>query len=151
MEPENIQDDPQSADQISDAEMTAAKRSLADALRVSFALLSALMILVVLAFIFSGWRQIDTTERGVKLLFGRIVGHGDRRVVQPGLRFSWPEPIGQIRTISTKQAELGIKEFWIFEMPEEANLLLAERIPPTEGLHRAGTGRCSRATGPSCT
>jgi len=140
MEPQDTQGLPQPADQISDEEMKAASRSLADALHVSFRLLSALMILVVGLFLFSGWRQIDQDERGVRLLFGQILGDGDQRVLEPGLKFSWPEPIGRILTVSAKEAKLAVNEFWMFESPDKPLTPRGEGAVSTEGLRPGWDG-----------
>jgi len=120
--------------QVSEDQAAVAGRSLADALRVSFRLLSAAMVVVLVFFAFSGWTRVKTVQRGVKLLFGEMLGEGRQRVVTPGLNWSWPEPIGRIELVSTRKRERTIKEFWLFETAEEALKPLSERTPPTSGL-----------------
>ena len=110
-----------------------AAQSMANALRGSFRLLSVIMIFVLAAFIFSGVESIDPTERGLKRVFGRIVG-----TVEPGLAFTWPFPIGEIQTISTKEETVRIDDFWFFVSISEATKDLLSRSPSTAGGLRTG-------------
>ncbi|MHC4982873.1 MAG: SPFH domain-containing protein [Planctomycetota bacterium] len=116
-------EDPSGA--ISDA----ASRSLADALRVSFRLLTIIMFFVVLAFALSGFAAIEDNERGIVRIFGRIV-----RPVGPGRVLTWPYPIGSIETESATMQELVIEDFWMHETPEEKTLKLDQRTLRSEGL-----------------
>jgi membrane protease subunit HflK len=121
-------------------EMAAASRSLSDALRLSFRLLSLAMIVVLGLWALSGLHRVRTGERGVRLLFGRVLGDGDERVVGPGLRWSFPQPIGGIETLSTRVRSLVIKDFWMHETPEEVNTPLDDRTAPTGGLRPGRDG-----------
>ncbi|MFW6062081.1 MAG: hypothetical protein ACOC93_04660, partial [Planctomycetota bacterium] len=94
-----------------------AGQSLANALRVSFRLLSVIMVLVVLAFFGTGVENVEEGQVGLKKVFGRVTGE-----VSPGLRLNWPFPIGEIELISTKQKTLAIDEFWMHETPEMASV-----------------------------
>lgn len=118
-------------------EMAAANRSLSDALRISFLLLSIGMVAAVPLFLISGFTFVKTGQVGVELRFGRILGEGDARIVRPGLSFSWPKPIGEIVTIPTALQNIHIDDFWMGERPEDANKPLNQRTPTGEGL-RAG-------------
>lgn len=95
----------------------AAQRSLADALRLSFRLLSFIMIAVLVALLLTGLTQIHPGQRGVKLLFGRIQGEGDDRVLDEGLKWSWPEPVGQVEKVHVGEQTLVISDFWYHETP----------------------------------
>lgn len=107
-----------------------AAQSMAHALRGSFRLLSAIMVFVLGAFVFSGVKSIDPTERGLKRVFGRIVG-----TVEPGLAFTWPFPVGEIQTVSTKEETVRIDDFWFLISASEATKDLLNRTPSTmEGL-----------------
>ncbi len=141
MEPTPDRDDRDQTAPPSDDEMAAAGRSLADALRVSFRLLTLGMVAVLGFWALSGWRKIETGQRGVTLVFGRLQGEReDQQVVQPGLRWSWPEPIGRIETVSTQEQTLEMKDFWMHETPEEANVALSKRSVPTGGLRPGRDG-----------
>jgi len=95
--------------------MDVANRSLADALRLSFRLLSIIMVIVLAALLLTGLSKVQPYERGVRMLFGRIQGEGSKRVLSEGLRWSWPEPIGRVMKVPTGQRKLPIEEFWYHE------------------------------------
>lgn len=86
------------------ASMTAAHQSLAEALRLIHRLILIVMIGLVALFFFSGFRSINETERGVRLLFGKAVSSE----LSPGFRFSWPRPVGDIRKVDVAQQSVLI-------------------------------------------
>jgi regulator of protease activity HflC (stomatin/prohibitin superfamily) len=100
--------------------LDAANQSLSDALQVSFRLLSVIMLVVLVALLCTGMTQINPGQRGVALLFGRIQGDGDQRVLGEGLKWSWPEPAGRVLKVETDRKKLEINDFWFHETPEEA-------------------------------
>ena len=83
----------------------AADRSLAHALRVSFRVLTVIMIFIVGAFLLTGIKSIDATEQGIIFLFGEIVGTADS-----GFVYTWPFPIGAIEKVKTTEKTLTISE-----------------------------------------
>jgi membrane protease subunit HflK len=93
--------------------MDAASASLARALRMSFRLLTAILILVVIAFFFTGMTTINPDEMGVVTVFGRQVA-----VVGPGLHYTWPYPVGSIQKVSTAKKTMMI-DFWPWLSPED--------------------------------
>ncbi len=111
-----------------------ANQSLANALRMSFRLLSGIMIAVVVALLLTGFRQVDSGERAVRLLFGRILGQGDDRVLDEGVKWSWPEPAGQVVKVATKAQTLEIQDFWMAESAAEAETLRSERRVRSQAL-----------------
>ncbi len=91
------------------ASMAAAHRSLADALRLIHRLILLVMVGLVALFFLSGFRQINETERGVRLLFGKAVSSE----LSPGFRFSWPRPMGDIQKVDVgQQTVLLHREFY---------------------------------------
>lgn len=90
----------------------ASSQSLADALHMSFRLLSLIMLVVFVALLLTGLTQIHPGERGIKLLFGRIQGEGSQRVLGEGLHWSWPEPIGRVLKVGIGQHKLEVLDFW---------------------------------------
>jgi regulator of protease activity HflC (stomatin/prohibitin superfamily) len=110
-----------------------ARQSLAGALRMSFRLLSIIMIAVVVALFLTGLQQIDQNERGIRLLLGRIQGEGDGRVLSPGLNWSLPEPLGNVEKVSTNARTMRIEEFWLHEPAGESTIPLEKRQPPRGG------------------
>ena len=72
--------------------MDPANRSLADALQLSFRLLQVAIFCLLLLFLFSGFKTIQTTQSGVATVWGRIVESDD---LEPGLHMNWPAPVGE--------------------------------------------------------
>lgn len=98
-------------------ELDPANRSLADALRVSFRLLSVAMLALVAAFLLSGIFTVKAGERAVVFRFGRILeGKGDGGVLSPGLHFSWPFPIDQVLRVPTTEQSLEDDAFWYLDV-----------------------------------
>jgi len=87
-----------------------AAESLSQALRVSFRLLTFIMILVACLFAGTGVSCIDQTEIGVVKVFGKVT-----RTAEPGLAFNWPFPIGEIQKISTETQELTMTDLFYHE------------------------------------
>jgi len=96
-------------------ELDPAQQSLADALRVSFGILIAVMALLVVAYSFSNLRNVPESHRGVRLVFGRIMGEGGAAVLGPGgPYFAWPYPIQSWVFIPTAPRQIEIdRAFWI--------------------------------------
>ncbi|MBN1817334.1 MAG: hypothetical protein JW828_08230 [Sedimentisphaerales bacterium] len=101
-------------------ELDAAGKSLTDALRVSFAILKIIMIILVVLFLTSGIFTVDPDENAMVLLFGRISGEGDQRILEPGLKWNLPAPITEvIRIPVVRKQTLQIDSFWYFMTAEE--------------------------------
>ncbi len=82
---------PPRALEAEDARLDAASQSLADALRATFRILKAVMVLLVIAFLFSGLIRVDENEEAIVLRFGRPTAG----VRHPGLSLAWPFPIDE--------------------------------------------------------
>jgi membrane protease subunit HflK len=91
------------------AAMDPANQSLAEALNLIFRLLQGAMILLVVAFVFSGFQSVNENQRGIKLLFGRKT----EADLTPGFHFSAPFPLGEIVKVDTGNVALNLDEaFW---------------------------------------
>ena len=89
-----------------------AERALASALRSAFAVLRVVMLVVLVALLFSNTRFLQQNQRAVILHFGKIVGTGARQVRGPGLVFAWPQPIDEIIVVdSGRTQEVEIDDF----------------------------------------
>lgn len=86
------------------ASMEAAHKSLADALRITYNLLLVLMVALVLIFVFTGVRQVNEFEVGLKVTFGKIT-EGN---LQPGAHFNLPFPLGEIISVSRSQETMTL-------------------------------------------
>jgi membrane protease subunit HflK len=97
-----------------------AYKLLSDALRASFTLLKIIIVVLLALFLFSGFQTIGPYEKALVLTFGKISGEGERRVLEPGLRWVWPYPIQEIVRIPVeKKTNLAMDSFWYYERPED--------------------------------
>jgi regulator of protease activity HflC (stomatin/prohibitin superfamily) len=87
-----------------------ATRSLGDALRITYRVLQVFMVVIFALYFLSGLRQINANERGVNLLFGKIIGAD----LQPGFQFSYPAPMGELIKIPIGNEQMSLrKEFFV--------------------------------------
>jgi regulator of protease activity HflC (stomatin/prohibitin superfamily) len=107
-----------------------ASQSLSEAMRISFKLLTIIMLLVLVAFAFTGVRMIEANEVGIKTVFGKVVGVAD----QGGLTFSWPYPVGNIEIVKTSEQRLDVNDFWMYESPEDRAKPMQQRRASSPGL-----------------
>jgi membrane protease subunit HflK len=122
-------------------ELDASGRSLSEALRISFIILKIIMIVVVAAFLASGFKTVGSDERAIVLRFGKILGVGEERVLGPGPHWVFPYPIDEIVRIPTeKKVTLPINSFWYFQTKEE--ILEKRKTPPPEKLDPLQDGYC---------
>jgi membrane protease subunit HflK len=100
--------------------LDAAGKSLAEALRLSFAILKVIMVILAVLFGASGFRMVGPDERALVLRFGKIRGAGDERVLGPGLHWIFPYPVESIVKIGTeKKVNLAVNSFWYRQDPSE--------------------------------
>lgn len=93
--------------------LDAAQQSLADALRVSFTLLKALMVLLLVIYVFSGLFRIEDKQIGVSYIFGERLG-----THAPGWHIGFPFPIqNNIKVPLTQQTTSVDSSFW-YDNPE---------------------------------
>lgn len=120
-----------------------AATSLADALRVCFRLLAGVMCLGVVMFLLTGVQRIQSGQMGIKYCFGRKID-----VVQPGLAYTWPYPVGRIDVFNVGEQTLKIVDFWMSETPEERTVELSKRVARGKTLLPGWDG--ALLTGDSC-
>jgi len=115
-------------------ELDAAGRSLSEALRISFAILKIIMIVLVVLFLVSGFETVGSDEQALVLQFGKIHGVREGRILYPGLHWVFPYPIDRIVKIPVaKKTNLAINSFWYYQKE-------SEKLPlePAEGEIRPG-------------
>jgi len=112
-----------------------AGKSLAEALRVSFALLTVIMIIMVIGFLASGIKSVKSNQKGIVKVFGRVV-----RTTSSGLTYTWPWPIGQIELVSTAVQQMSLGDFWIHETLKDKNKSLDQRRAAAPGLRPGWDG-----------
>ncbi|MCH2134352.1 MAG: hypothetical protein MK116_11430 [Phycisphaerales bacterium] len=97
--------------------MDPANRSLTDALQLSFRVLQLVIVVLLVLFVFSGFKTVGTAESGVATVWGRIV---DREGLQPGLQMNWPPPIGEFVLFKSDGREVdGFNAFMSRAMVEK--------------------------------
>jgi len=97
-------------------DLDAAGRSLSDALRISFAILKVIMVVLVIGFLASGFRTVESGEKGIILRFGNIQRIKDK----PGWVWVFPYPIDElIRIPADRRINLPVNTFWYKETRED--------------------------------
>ena len=92
-----------------------ATQSLSDALRVSFGLLKVLMLILLVAYVFSGVFSVDAQHQAMRLRFGEVVKGEDGRplVYSQGWHFGLPVPFEEIIRVPITQQPVPINQaFW---------------------------------------
>ncbi len=119
--------------------MDTADKSLADALRISFIILKVIMVVVVIAFLASGFQTIGPDEQGLVLRFGKIqtVGANGDVTLDPGLKWVFPYPIDEIIKVPVEnRINLPVNSFWYYMTPQQVlNPALLKRRPPGQTLN----------------
>jgi membrane protease subunit HflK len=116
-------------------ELDAGSKSLADALRISFAVLKIIMVVLVVLFFSSGVFTVAPDERAMVLRFGQIRGDTtEKRILGPGLHWAIPYPIEEVIKLPARNTVLrtAIDSFWY----DETN-----KFPPTS-LNPVTDGYC---------
>jgi membrane protease subunit HflK len=100
-----------------------AQQSLAEALRVSFAILKLAMVVLLLAYAFSGTFSVGSNEVALRLRFGDYVGDPGNRVLERGTYLAAPFPIEQVVKVDTRPSTLVLeKEFWFETSAQDSGL-----------------------------
>jgi len=127
---EDKKDKPEQAkpDEGTGEHLDTASRSLSEALRVSFMILKVIMVILVVAFLASGFKTINSDEEGLLLRFGKFKPVGEERVLKPGPHWVLPYPIDEVVRIPVeKKVNLAIRSFWYYQTESE---LLGETTKP---------------------
>lgn len=113
--------------------MDAGSQALSEALRSSFAVVKAVMVLLVLVFVGSGFFTVGPQQRVIILRFGKPVGRGEQALLGPGkLHFSFPYPIDEcVRVSITGIQKASSSVGWYATTPEQE---LAGIEPPAGGM-----------------
>lgn len=123
-------------------ELGTAGKSLSDALRISFIILKVIMVVLVVAFLASGFKTVGPQEQALVLRFGKIKGVGEERLLGPGLHWIFPYPIDEIVKIPVEtKVSLVIDSFWYHESTKE-RLSGQSTIRPTDPLKPLIDGYC---------
>jgi membrane protease subunit HflK len=132
----------------------AGSRALAEALKSSFFIVKLVMLVMVGAFVFSGFFKVGPNERAIILRFGAPVGDANKALLGSGLHWSFPYPIDEVVRIPYSEIQ-QVKSTvgWYFTTPEQEALNSEGQggvslNPAVDGYVIAGDGNIihSRAT-----
>jgi len=124
-------------------ELDAGSKSLSEALRLSFIILKIVMAVLVIIFLASGFRTVESGERALVLRFGKVQGTDERRLLEPGLHWVLPYPIDKVVKIPVGQkVTLAINSFWYFQTQDEILSDSKGRVRPTDPLRPMRDGYC---------
>ena len=125
-------------------ESDTAGKSLSEALEVSFKILKVIMIILVVAFLASGFKTVGPEEEAIVLRFGKIIEINGKRTIGPGPHWIWPYPIDEIIKIPVaRMNNLDINSFWYY-MTESEKLAgkPQELSDPNKALDPLQDGYC---------
>jgi len=122
-----------------------ATQSLGDALKLSYRILQAGIVALVVVFLFSGFQSVPEGFTGVKTLFGAIAGKEGEEQLQPGLQPFWPYPIGDLQVFEQRRVLRLDRQFWPAAMNQgdQRQKTLQEQIDsadPNAGLKPGADG-----------
>ncbi|MFZ2148427.1 MAG: SPFH domain-containing protein [Sedimentisphaerales bacterium] len=112
---------PLTPDKSGTEDLDAAGKSLSEALRISFIILKVIMIVLILAFLVSGFKTVESDEEALVLRFGKIRGVGEDRVLKPRTIPYWifPYPVDVMVKIPVeKKVDLIDRSFWYYQSQE---------------------------------
>jgi membrane protease subunit HflK len=131
-------------------DLDAAGRSLSDALRISFGILKVIMVILVVAFLASGFKSVGSDEKALVLRFGQVRGVGQEAILGPGAHWVFPYPIDELVRIPVeKNINLALNTFWYKETRDDIlgpgvkpRAYVAEQLDPLqEGYSLTGSQR----------
>jgi len=113
--------------------LDAANQSLADALRASFRILKGIMLVLVVLYVFSNVRRVESHEQALVLRLGRLLP----RVHEAGLVWAFPYPIDEIVPLPTRKSNSALIDSHTFRRrPDEVGKPLSFIYRgPASGLH----------------
>ena len=86
--------------EIDEEPLDAANQSLADALKTSFSILKALMVVLLVLYLFSNVSRLESHEEALVLRMGRLLP-GKK---QAGLAWAYPYPIDEVVKLPTRKS-----------------------------------------------
>jgi len=108
----------------------AGSQALSDALRSSFIIVQIIMVVLVIAFLSSGFFTVGPQETAIRLRLGKPVGEGTNALLGPGAHWAFPPPIDAIERIPLTSVQVADSSVGWLQTPEER----AQGLPlPTTG------------------
>jgi membrane protease subunit HflK len=116
----------------------AGSQALSDALRSSFFIVKIIMVLLVLAFLSSGFFTVGPQETAIVLRLGKPVGEGEQALLLPGPHWALPQPIDSVERIP-------------FNLVQEAQSSVGWMLTPEERRQGASPPQAGNGLDPSST
>lgn len=110
-----------------DGMMDPANQSLAEALRITYRVVQAAMVVLAALFLFSGVQRVDEGESGIPLFFGKPTAAG---VLTPGAHFSAPFPLGEIVKVDATTTKLGIMRTYWPKVGQGSEEMAVDKLQP---------------------
>ncbi len=126
-------------------ELDTAGKSLTEALEVSFVILKVIMVILVIAFLASGFKTVNPDEKALVLRFGKIRGTGEGRVLGSEHSPYWilPYPIDEMVKIPAERTySLDIDDFWYYLSDNEKLQQTPPAVDPNKPLVPIRDGYC---------
>lgn len=98
-----------------------ANKALVDALHFSFVILKIIMFFVIVIYLASGTFQVPQGQVAMISRFGKILGTGPERELQPGFHWSWPWPIDERIRVPKGTVRTANCTFW-FHLTDQEKL-----------------------------
>ncbi len=116
--------------------MDPANQSLADALRLSFRVLQAVIVVLVVLFLASGFKTVDDGYSGVRTVWGKIVS-----TLSPGLQFSaYPYPAGEFVIFKAENRTVDLGEYFSMATRGRPRQTILEQTEVSTPLNPGGDG-----------
>ena len=111
--------------ELGEESFDAANQSLSDALRASFRILKGIMMVLVVLYLFSNVRRVDSHEQALQLRLGRLLP----TVHQPGLVGALPFPIDEIVPLPVNRSnDLIVDSHMFYRTKDEMSKPLAHLV-----------------------
>lgn len=126
----NHESDESQVDFVQD--MDSGSKALAEALRLSFAILKFIMVVLVILFFASGIFTVEKDEKALVLRFGKVLTDAaGPKLLEPGLHWAFPYPVDEIVKLPVSGTQkLELNSFWYFD-PQNARSRVPDSLNPT--------------------
>jgi modulator of FtsH protease HflK len=111
----------------SDGMMDPANQSLADALRITYRVVQAAMVVLAALFVFSGVQRVGEGESGIPLFLGKPTAAGE---LSPGAHFSAPFPLGEIVKVDATSSNLDVMRTYWPLVAEGSEEMAVDKLQP---------------------
>lgn len=108
----------------------ASVQALSEALKSSFVIIKIVMLILIIAFLGSGFFTVRTMEKAIILRFGKPVSEDESALLGPGAHFAFPKPIDEVVKIPLGEVQtIRTDTGWYYTTP---TMEAAGKEPPPE-------------------